>query len=93
MPIKFLQAISETLVEQKQQSANANSISTAKLSCLVYSALSTKKSGPPIESFLPFEKATKPEGLKDSTIEAMKWAIKHEKMPAAIVGMIGAELA
>lgn len=93
MPIKFLQAISDTLIKQKQQSANADSIAVAKLSCLVYSALSSKKNAPPIESFLPFEKVAPSSGLKESTIEAIKWAVKNQPLPPAIVGMIGPELA
>lgn len=93
VPIKFLQAISDTLIEQKQQSTNADSIAVAKLSCLVYSALSSKKNAPPIESFLPFDKSFSSSGLKESTIEAIKWAVKNQPLPPAIVGMIGPELA
>jgi hypothetical protein len=30
--------------------------------------------------------------LSESTVSAMKWALKNEKLPPSIVGLIGAEL-
>jgi hypothetical protein len=93
VPVKFLRSIAEQLFEQKQQGINAHSVATAKLACLVYGALGGKKNSVSIEFFLPFEKTAKGDGLKDSTIAAIKWAIKHHSLPPAIVGMIGAELA
>ena len=45
-----------------------------------------------LESFLPFEKAKDTSGLKETTISAMKWAMKNEKLPPAVVGIIGPEL-
>jgi len=93
VPIKLLRAISEELAEQRQQSTNANSVAVAKLACLVYGALGGKKASVTLESFLPFEKTAQSEGLKESTAAAIKWAVKHHKLPPAIVGMIGAELA
>ena len=71
---------------------NAQSISTAKLSGLVFSALSGKGKKPSLEYFLPYEIRKGSNDLQPETIEAMKWALKHEKMPPAIVGLIGAEL-
>jgi hypothetical protein len=41
---------------------------------------------------LPYEIKKGSNDLQPETIEAMKWALKHEKMPAAIIGLIGAEL-
>jgi hypothetical protein len=92
-PIKFLKAISDELSSQKQQSVNASSVAVAKLACLVYSALGGKKNSVSIDTFLPFEKAAKSDGLKDSTIDTLKWAMKNKQLPPAVVGMIGAELA
>jgi hypothetical protein len=93
VPINFLRSIAETLSEQKQQEMNAESIATAKLACLVYGALGGKKNSISIEAFLPFEKISRSDGLRDSTIAAIKWAVKNHSLPPAIVGMIGAELA
>jgi hypothetical protein len=42
---------------------------------------------------LPFEKPKNSDDLQESTVEALKWAMKNEKLPSAVVGMIGAELA
>jgi len=93
IPIKLLENLGEDLTRQKQYSMNADSVAVAKLSCLVYGALGGKKNGVTIESFLPFTKITESKELKDSTVAAMKWAIKNRQLPPAIVGMIGAELA
>lgn len=71
---------------------NAQSISTAKLSGLVFSALAGKGKKPSLEDFLPYEIKKGANDLQEETIAAMKWALKHEKMPPAIVGLIGAEL-
>jgi hypothetical protein len=45
-----------------------------------------------LEDFLPYEIKKGSNDLQPETIEAMKWALKHERMPAAIIGLIGAEL-
>jgi hypothetical protein len=92
LPVKFLRAVSESLVKQKQQTINADSIAVAKLACLVHSALGGKKNSVSLDAFLPFEKPKDSNDLQDSTIEALKWAMKNEKLPPAVVGMIGAEL-
>lgn len=93
LPIELLKAVSENLIKQKQQTINADSIAVAKLACLVYGALGGKKNSINLESFLPFAKIKASNNLQDSTIDALKWAIKNEKLPMAIVGMIGSELA
>ena len=71
---------------------NAQSISTAKLSGLVFSALGGKNKKLNLQDFLPYEIQKSVNDLQDETIEAMKWALKNEKMPPAIIGLIGAEL-
>ena len=92
LPVVFLQACLENLFETHKEQVNAQSISTAKLSGLVFSALSGKGKKPSLEDFLPYEIRKGSNDLQPETIEAMKWALKHEKMPPAIVGLIGAEL-
>lgn len=80
------------MLEAKKEDANANSIATAKLGSLVYSALGSKGAKAKLDDFLPYEISKVDNGLKESTIAAMKWALKHQKMPPAIIGLIGAEL-
>jgi DNA-binding protein YbaB len=92
VPVKFLKAVSEGLVKQKQQTINADSIAVAKLACLVHGALGGKKHSVSLDVFLPFEKPKDGNVLQDSTIDALKWAMKNEKLPPAVVGIIGAEL-
>ena len=92
LPVVFLQACLENLFATHKEEVNAQSISTAKLSGLVFSALSGKGKKPSLEDFLPYEIKKGSNDLQNETIEAMKWALKHEKMPPAIIGLIGAEL-
>jgi DNA-binding protein YbaB len=92
VPMKLLRAVSENLIKQKQQTINADSIAVAKLACLVHGALGGKKSSVSLDVFLPFEKPKDSNALQDSTVDALKWAMKNEKLPPAVVGMIGAEL-
>lgn len=75
-----------------QQKINAESISVAKLSMLVYGALGGKSHKASLESFLPYEIQKGVDGLNESTKEALKWALKNKQMPPAIIGLIGAEL-
>ena len=71
---------------------NAASISTAKLAMVVMGALGTKGNKVKLDQFLPYELDDSFSTMKPSTREALEWALKNEKMPPAIVGMIGAEL-
>lgn len=91
-PIKLIQACLLSLSETRKEQTNASSVATAKLSSLVYSALGGKGAKPKLNDFLPYELSKDNDGLKESTIAAMKWALKNEKMPPSIVGLIGAEL-
>jgi hypothetical protein len=75
-----------------REQVNAQSVSTAKLSGLVFSALGGKSQKLNLQDFLPYEIKKSASDLQDETIEAMKWALKNEKMPPAIIGLIGAEL-
>jgi hypothetical protein len=92
LPVAFLQVCLENLFEARKEQVNAESISTAKLSGLVFSALGGKSKKLNLQDFLPYEIKKSPSDLQDETIEAMKWALKNEKMPPAIIGLIGAEL-
>lgn len=92
LPVVFLQTCLENLFETHKEQVNAQSISTAKLSGLVFSALSEKGKKPNLEDFLPYAIQKGSNNLKEETVEAMMWALKHEKMPPTIVGLIGAEL-
>lgn len=79
--------------ETMQQRTNASSVATAKLAVIVTSALGGAANAVKLDNFLPFEIDKGEYGMKQSTKDALKWALKHEKLPPAIVGMIGAELA
>jgi len=60
---------------------------------VVIGALAGKKAKTSVTDFLPFESEVDPTGMQPSTIEALKWALKNEKLPPVIVGLIGVELA
>lgn len=92
LPVVFLRACLANLFEAYKEQLNAQSISTAKLSSLVFSALGGKGKKSNLEDFLPYEIKKGNNDLQEDTIEAMKWALKHEKMPPVIIGLIGAEL-
>ena len=92
MPVKLLRVCVEQLTEIKQETINAQSVATAKLSSIVIGALGGKKTKIKLEELLPYEIKRNNHALQESTIAAMKWALKHETMPPAVIGMIGAEL-
>lgn len=80
------------LIETKQETINANSIATAKLSTIVIGALGSSKTKVKMEDLLPYAIKHHNDALKPSTLNAMKWALKNAQMPAAVIGLIGAEL-
>lgn len=82
----------EHFYETLQKRTNAASVSTAKLAMVVCSALGGKGNSTKLDQFLPFELDNGNSSLKQSTRDALQWALKNEKMPPAVVGMIGAEL-
>lgn len=59
---------------------------------LVYGALGGKSNKVKIETFLPYEIKNGTNALKESTEEALRWALKNKKMPPVVIGLIGAEL-
>lgn len=90
--MQFLRTCLRHLVEAHQERTNADSVATAKLAMLVYSALGGKTNKAKMSDFLPYEVKKDDNGLKESTINAMRWALKHHKMPPSIIGLLGAEL-
>lgn len=92
LPMQFLRTCLRHLVEAHQERTNADSVATAKLAMLVYSALGGKTNKAKMSDFLPYEVKKDDNGLKESTINAMRWALKHHKMPPSIIGLLGAEL-
>lgn len=92
LPVKLIADVLEHEQKAFQFRTNAASVSTAKLATVVVSALGGKGTKMKLDHFLPYELEGDNSGLKSSTKEALRWALKNEKMPAAIVGMIGAEL-
>jgi hypothetical protein len=91
LPVKLLADVLEHSYAVLQQRTNAASVATAKLALVVCSALGGKGSKPKLDQFLPFE-TNNNDDIKQSTKEALQWALKNEKMPHVIVGMVGAEL-
>lgn len=92
LPVKLLADVLKHYYETMQRRTNASSVSTAKLAMFVCSALGGKGNRAKLDHFLPFELNDGAESIKESTKDALQWALKNEKMPPAIVGMIGAEL-
>ena len=91
-PIRLIVALLNFQGKEKKQTINAQSISTAKLGMVVIGALAGKKANASIGDFLPFESEADPTGLQESTVEALKWALKNQKLPPVIVGLIGVAL-
>lgn len=92
MPVKLLADVLEKGYAVLQSRTNAASVSTAKLAMVVMSALGAKGNKNKLDHFLPYELDSGASSMKASTKAALEWALKNERMPAAIVGMIGAEL-
>lgn len=92
LPVKLLADVLRHYYETMQRRTNASSVATAKLAAMVCSALGGKGNKVKLDQFLPFELDNGTESIKQSTKEALQWALKNEKMPPVIVGMIGAEL-
>lgn len=91
-PTRLIVALLNYQTKDKKQTINAQSISTAKLGMVVIGALAGKKANASIGDFLPFESEADPTGLRESTVEALKWVLKNEKLPPVIVGLIGVAL-
>lgn len=92
LPVKLIADVLEKSYRTLHARTNAASVSTAKLAMVVMGALGGKTNRAKLDHFLPYELDDGTSTLKPSTKEALEWALKHEKLPSAIVGMIGAEL-
>jgi len=92
LPVKLLADVLQHYYATMQRRTNASSVSTAKLAVMVCSALGGKGNKIKLDQFLPFDLNDGNESIKQSTKEALQWALKNEKLPPTIVGMIGAEL-
>jgi len=92
LPVKLIADVLEKGYKAMQSRTNAASISTAKLAMVVMGALGSKGGKVKLDQFLPYEFDDGTSTLKASTKDALEWALKNERLPAAIVGMIGAEL-
>jgi len=92
LPVKLLADVLEKSYKTLHMRTNAASISTAKLAMVVMGALGAKGAKVKLDQFLPYEMDDSASPLKASTKEALEWALKNERLPAAVVGMIGAEL-
>lgn len=91
-PVALIRGCLNALAEAQKDMINAKSIATAKLGFLVHSALGGKSTRAKLDSFLPYEINKSNGVVKDTTVTAIKWALKNEKMPPVIIGLIGAEL-
>ena len=90
-PIKLIIRVLSYSAAHKQRDANSNSVTSAKLAMVAASALGATSSMK-IQDFLPYD-LEESKGLRsEETTVALKWALKHKKMPAAITGLVGSEL-
>ena len=71
---------------------NANSVATAKMGAMVASALGGKTVKVKVGDFLPYEMDNKEDSVSEATKEVLRWAVKTQRLPAAIVAMLGSEL-
>lgn len=82
----------ELCEKRKQQEINAHSVSTAKLGLMILGAFGQKGVKGKLDDFLPFDREKGENEIGEKTRAAMLWALQNKKMPAVVVGMIGAEL-
>lgn len=92
VPVKLISVTLQEVYKASHQRTNAASVSTAKLAMIVMSALGGAKGKISLDQFLPYDIDDSVSSLKPSTKAALEWALKNEKMPPAVIGMIGAEL-
>ena len=93
LPVRLISDVLESNAKITKMRMNANSVSTAKLGVMVASALGGKSNKAKITDFLPYELEDDESVITESTREALKWALREQKLPAAIVAMLGSELA
>lgn len=93
LPVRLISDTLEINTKISKTKANVNSIATAKMGAMVACALGGKTVKVKASDFLPYELEEKDQIVTDETREALKWALKSQRLPGVIVAMIGTELA
>lgn len=92
LPVRLITDVLDNNARVSRMRINASSVATAKMGAMVASALGSKGTQAKVSDFLPYELEDKEDGPTESTREALKWALRTQKLPAAIVAMLGSEL-
>lgn len=92
LPVRLITDVLENGAKTARMRINANSVATAKMGAMVASALGGKGVKVKVNDFLPYEMDSKEVSVSEATKEVLKWAVKTQKLPAAIVAMVGSEL-
>lgn len=92
LPVRLITDVLENGAKTARMRINANSVATAKMGAMVASALGGKGVKVKVNDFLPYEMESKEVSVSEATKEVLKWAVKTQKLPAAIVAMVGSEL-
>lgn len=92
LPVRLITDVLENGAKTARMRINANSVATAKMGAMVASALGGKSVKAKVNDFLPYEMDSKEVSVSEATKEVLKWAVKTQKLPAAIVAMVGSEL-
>lgn len=92
LPVRLISEVLNNNAKLTKMRVNANSVSTAKLGAMVATAFGSKNTKVKITDFLPYETEEGEDGVTNETREALKWALRTQKMPATIVAMLGSEL-
>lgn len=84
----------EWLEKYDMAKVNINSISTAKLSSVVVSALGGKKARANIDDFLPFDtrKIKKENGISDESYAVLSRLMKTQRMDGRLIALLSDEL-
>lgn len=92
LPVRLITDVLDNNARVSRMRTNANSVATAKMGAMVASALGGKGTQVKVSDFLPYELEDKEDGPSDSTKNALKWALRTQKLPPVIVAMLGSEL-
>jgi hypothetical protein len=92
LPVLLLWDVLEHCSKTERTKANAGSMATAKLGTVVVSALGSKGTKVKVSDFLPYEPEKGDGSVSEKTREAMKWALRNQRMPSQIIGLLGEEL-
>jgi hypothetical protein len=92
LPVRLITDVLDNHSKISRMRANANSLATAKMGAMVASALGSKGNQVKVTDFLPYEMEKDTGSVSEETKEVLKWALKFQKLPPAIVAMLGSEL-